>query len=253
MTRSRTNTRTDSTTYVPSATDSQSETLTETKSQILTETLYELSTKGSTQMLIEVNSETLSQSPVMSDTLTVSPTVRISVSLAISYIPTHIEIEDETETELYASTSSGTSDESVIYSITCSLIISNTIVMSLSINNSYISQTFILSELDSTQKYIPFQSMFYEHVIVPQSSYLAYYSDFFVFVGDDSSSLQPGAVVGIVVGLLAFVLIVAGVAVIIHLKNKERESSEESMSQSLGKEGYAERDINGNIEEDQMI
>ena len=100
---------------------------------------------------------------------------------------------------------------------------------------SFVSNTFLLSAVDSTYTFTHTSFIFFEYATIRYSSYYSFYSHFFTIIVDPSpqqhGGLRTGALVGIVCGLVSAVLLIVGIIVFVaHREKKESTRTKASIS-----------------------
>ena len=94
-------------------------------------------------------------------------------------------------------------------------------------NASITSFTLSLSVSGSISTYVSMNYIFYQHTVVRYSSYISFYPDFFtiIFINEaqNGNLYSEGALNGIIVGSVAFVLLVSGIIIfLIHHNRREK-------------------------------
>ncbi|KAH0790060.1 bacterial Ig-like domain protein [Histomonas meleagridis] len=122
----------------------------------------------------------------------------------------------------------------VVVSHSFSLMYSHFVTESLTMYYSSMTKTFIQSSMHLSQTFIITDSIFYEYSVIKYSTLYTYYSNFFVFITIENSNfiksdgIDTKVLIGIICGVVAFILIIIGIVVLlikIHKGKKEIEKN----------------------------
>ena len=162
---------------------------------------------------------TFTQSDTFSGTFTQSSTFTQSNTFSESSIFTQSNTFTESSTFSDSFPFGATVTHS--FALTYSLTITQTVIAV----GSFVSNTFLLSAVGSTYTSTHSSFVFYEYATILYSSYYSFYSHFFTIIVDPGlqqrGGLRTDALVGIVCGLVAAVLLIAGIIVFVTCREKK--------------------------------